>query len=453
MDFGLGIMSFTIACVLIGGLLGLVRGQNRSILRLILVLASAVVAFMMRETLVDMILGLEVQGQPLSAVINEALLSGASLPQQLVNFINMIIEILITTIVFIIVFGALSFVTWLILFQILKIFVRPSKKGKKAGVGLLIGIVQGLVVAFLFCVPITGFIGQFAKISDTLVSITFEPEEAAVETISSDLSLLSSDGEQYVITLEGEGNEGGEQGDMEGMMSDIQNVLGDTLKKITESPVVKFYNSIGDWYFGMLTTVEDANGNKVTLEETTNVLVVVSSLTVDVFQIEDTIKDLVDPEADPSAKLSAVGDVLVKIGTTVDKLGENGERMFDELLDGVKELLIPEDEEMSPEVENAINNLKVENLKLESVGNAFHALSNYVDNVEDPEEEVHITEEDAEAIVVALHENTFILDMIGESQIVEIDSTDKETFTQAIEGIEGITAEEKEKLYNLFNLD
>ena len=126
MDFGLVIISFTIACALIGGLLGLIRGQNRSILRLILVLASAVVAFMMRETLVDMILGLEVQGQPLSAVINEALLSGASLPQQLVNFINMIIEILITTIVFIIVFGALSFVTWLILFQILKIFFLRS---------------------------------------------------------------------------------------------------------------------------------------------------------------------------------------------------------------------------------------------------------------------------------------------------------------------------------------
>ena len=447
MDFGLIIIALTVACALIGGLLGLIRGQNRAILRLILVIASVVAAFMLRETIVDLILGIEIQGQTLSAFINDTLVNGASIPQELVNFINMIIEMLIMVIVFLVVFGVLSFLTWLILFPILKIFVKKGKK-KHALVGLGVGILQGLLVAFLICVPVTEFVGQFAKISGALADMTAGTEQAAVEDVS-DLSLLSSDGDKYAVTLEGEG---GEQGGDQGMMPDIQNLFGDAMKDVGESPVVKFYNSIGGWYFDMLTTVEDTNGNKVTLEGTTNVLVVISNLTVEVLNIEESVKDLSDPEADASTRLSAVGDILVNIGNTVNQLDESGEQMLDELLDGVKELIVPEGSDTSPEVKAALDNLKVENLKLESVGNAFHALSNYVDNVEDPEAEVHITEDDAEAIVVALHENTFILDIIGEAQIVEIDSTDKETFTQAIDDIEDISAEEKEKLYNLFNL-
>ncbi len=454
MGFGLGIICFTIACVLFGGLLGLLRGQNRSILRLVLVVISAVVAFFLRQTFVDMLLGFEVEGQSVSSVINEALLSSVELPQQIVSFINMIIEILIGTIVFILVFSVLNFLSWLIVFPILKIFVRPSKNGKKRGVGLIFGLVQGLAVAFLFCVPVTGFVGQFAKIADTIANIMPDssggPSSASVEDelaplSASDTTVFSASGDQYVVAYEGES--------ADDVINTAKNALTETLKGIIDSPVVKFYNSVGGWYFDALTTVTDEEGHKVNINTTTDVLVVMSELTTDVFDVEGAIRDIVESDADPKTVLSSLGDVLLNVDGTINQLDENGKKMFDDILDGVKELIAPEGSDVSPEIREALDNLTVENLNLESVGNAFHSLSKYVDNLENEEVEVNIELEDAQNIVEAIHENSFIMDMIGNETILEVDEEDHKTFTDAINNIEGITEQEKQQLLNMFKIN
>ena len=122
MGLGFGVLSFTAMCIAVGGLLGALRGQNRSITRLILVIACAFVAFFLRETFTDMILGIDVGGKTLLESLNESLLSGTAIPEQIAGFITTIVEILIGTIVFIVVFALLKFASWLVLFQILKLF-------------------------------------------------------------------------------------------------------------------------------------------------------------------------------------------------------------------------------------------------------------------------------------------------------------------------------------------
>ena len=142
----LGVLGFTALCLFFGFVLGLMRGRNRSILRLILVVASVVCAVAFKDTVVEILMNYEYEGQTIRAALSSLFTdSGVSIPASLETLIFTLIEIIVGVVVYFVLFFVLKFVSWLILFPILKIFVRRGKK-KRVLLGGLVGLIQGFVV-------------------------------------------------------------------------------------------------------------------------------------------------------------------------------------------------------------------------------------------------------------------------------------------------------------------
>ena len=119
------ILALTLIPIIVDGLLGLIRGRNRSILRLILVIISAVIAIFAIKPIIGSVMSAEVEGQPLKDFVASQLLQGGNeFPTELADLIFMIIEMFVSVILYFVVFLVVKFITWLIVFPILKIFVK-----------------------------------------------------------------------------------------------------------------------------------------------------------------------------------------------------------------------------------------------------------------------------------------------------------------------------------------
>ncbi len=440
----LGVLLFTILSVLFGFVLGLIRGTGRSIARLILIVLCAVGALFLKDVITDAILGLQIEGQTIPQLIQSALAKeGQAFPTELVDFIISFASLMVGIIAYFICFIALQGITWLIVFQILKIFIKKNKN-KGTLVGGLIGLVQGFIVAFAICAPLTGLFVQLDKISTSFDALMPTPEQAEVSADGFISNEIVVDGQTFNISFE-ESNEG-----QEPPIPEVINATVD-LKPYIQSPVGKFYIAIGNWYYQKVATIIDADGDKITLEATTSVLSTMVNLVSDVQEMSGAIDKLSDPNVTESEALSSIGEVLIGVGENFDEMGEEGKVIFEELLDGIKEFVVPEGSTEVPEdVKEFVDNLTVEDLNLKSAGEAFVALSHYADN--ESEILAEITEEDAKAIVKGISDNSFVMDLIGETTILDVPSEDKEVFASAIESLTDISEEDKQTLYSMFNI-
>lgn len=158
----LGVTAFII---LVSIIMGMVRGTGRSLVRLALVVFSAVAALLIFRKITDILLpylmNITIQGQTVEAFLT-AMFADMDFAKEKVD---QLISIIIGVIVYLIVFGLLQFLTWLIIFPIIKIFVKKSKKVRKAStlVGGAIGIVQAVVIIFAFVMPLMGFVGSLGN--------------------------------------------------------------------------------------------------------------------------------------------------------------------------------------------------------------------------------------------------------------------------------------------------
>ena len=210
----MGILIFTLVSLLFGALYGRMRGRNRAILRLALIVLSVVLAILLRGTVVDAIMGINVGDGTIKESMSSAF--GDSLPESMQSLIFALVEIMIGLMAFFLLFIALQFVTWLILFPILKIFVKKGEN-KRKGAGALVGLAQGLVIAFVICAPLTGILVQIDKI-------------ASIEMNGKPLVKLPEE-------------------------------LG--ISEFVSSAPGKVYNSTGGWFFNVVSSTKDENGNKV----------------------------------------------------------------------------------------------------------------------------------------------------------------------------------------------
>lgn len=166
MDISIIVIILLAVALLFGTLFGMMRGRNRSILRLILIIgciAGAVCLVpMIKEIVMEIDTGKGTLGEMLTAMEGEG---GGNVPQEMLD-ISSALMTAISLLIFILVFNVLRFVSWLIIFPICKIFVKKDLI-KKKGFGAIIGLVQGLVIAFAVLVPLNGLIGELHTISST----------------------------------------------------------------------------------------------------------------------------------------------------------------------------------------------------------------------------------------------------------------------------------------------
>ncbi|MBR2614276.1 MAG: CvpA family protein [Clostridia bacterium] len=407
-DLSLIVTVLSIVIVLFAFILGLIRGRNRSILRFIFVVISAVVAILLRKTVVDFIMGLQINGDTIPNTILSSISTGAvAIPDSLNNLLLALIEIIIGLVAYYLVFWVVLFLTWLIIYPIFKLFI---KKGKKKGVlfGGLVGIIQGVVVAILSLAPVSGLILEVNKISH-------------IQLQGKDLFTIPAD-------------------------------IG--VEKYLNSTVYKIYDKTGYWLFDMMSTTDYEGIEDLKLGEiidTTASVMKVAGLVGDISgNIQNMNPDLSTPQTQV-ATMKSIGDTLIEVGTNLDNLSENSKALVNSLIDVVKDLIVPEGETLPPEIDGALNDFVVGHFDLVGAGNAIKGIATYIEKKTSDEftNDEPLSQLEVNAIVNGLASNPFLIHMIagtnGDGKLTDVSTENEGLFETAIDSTT-LTQEDKDAL-------
>ncbi len=410
------VLAFTALSLAFGALYGCVRGRNRAILRLAIILVCIATAVIARGFVVEKLMAIEISGgKSIQGMLEEAFTSGdVNIPDQLKDLVFTLVQIIGGLIVFFVLFFVLR-VASEILFMILKIFVKKGQK-KRKGIGALIGLLQGAIIAFVVCAPITGMLSQVNKVSNIKINdkALFElPEEIGIS--------------DYL-----------------------------------DSPAGKIYNTTGNWFFNLVSSGETADGKDVSIEDTVDIVVAVSGIADTVTNLTTKLENInedMTPE-ETITTMKDIGNSLVDIGKSINGLSTDAKEMVNTMMDSVKELISDQaGEDMPPEVEEILNDFDIDDINLEATGKAINGIASFIEKTElNPETAEPVTQQEVNDIVNGLAENQFVLDLIssaseGESvSLIEIEDENYQTlFTNAIESTT-LDAEGKDMLLNLFGL-
>ncbi len=244
MKLDIYILIVTITTVAVGLLLGFLRGSRRAVLRLLLVLLCVVGAYFLKDVVTGLLMKTDIQGQTVEQMIIGMLPAEM---QGMGDAIMPLVTVIISVVSFLLCFGLLLFVTWAILFPILKIFVKKGKK-KHALVGGIVGAVQGVAVAFVMCVILNGL---FVNVGNVMAAM----EQEQPETNAS-----------IFLTAEADGNA---SGDGQQSAADISQLIT-SINEYKQSGISKMYSKFGDKAFDLVASVkmtnEDGETEKITLK-------------------------------------------------------------------------------------------------------------------------------------------------------------------------------------------
>lgn len=383
------ILVLTAACLLFGFILGIKRGFSRSLLRMLLVILCAVGAWFARAALTDLVLDLEIQGRTVAETIKEAL-SSADLPESVMSLLDSLVRILVGVVLFLVSFMALQLVSWMIIFPLLKLFLKRHPKKKHRITGMLLGVVQGAFVAYVICFPLTGLLVQFDKVAQ-----------------------LEMNGEKIIN-------------------------LGVDLKvgEYVESPLGEIYVKAGDKLFKMMTVQENENGS-VSLDSATSAVVAAVKVGNEVTSISKALEGATGITADNAA---AIADSFKNIDAVKNDLDDDSAKLLNDVLKdtafslGGGDITIPDD-------------FDFKEVNFTAAGDAIVEIEKYIN----PENTEELSEESVSVIVNGLAENEIIVDALGSGELASVKEEDKETFITAIDN-SNASDEYKEKIKNLLGL-
>lgn len=291
------VLVFTALPIIVGALLGLKRGLNRSLLRLIIVGASILAAWLLRDTLTDQIMNLQLGGQSVKQSFEAQF---AENPEML-KLVLPIVEIIIGVITFLFTFIILKLAS-LIIFWLLCIVVRPGKL-KNRMLGLAVGAVQGILVAYFICVPLTGLVDTVDKASQidlsgmtsssARVSDSLSINEVYAQSFGLNVKGVSAYGAEGDLT-DGYPGEDDQASDAAAPSSDSESLIPDELKPIVEifaaykkTALYKIYNGVEFGTYKSLTTVKDDAGKPVTLDVQIDAVVALSKMAKNAQKLKD----------------------------------------------------------------------------------------------------------------------------------------------------------------------
>ncbi len=430
--FTMGVLGFTLISVLIDSLLGLLRGRNRAILRLILVVVSAVASIFLIDVFVPIIMDIKFGGTSLKELISQMFTGDSgNIPEKLQVVIASLVEVIIGIIVYFLIFGILKFITWALIYPICKIFVKKGAKKRKL-FGMLIGLLEGVIVSFLICAPVTGLVKEVDK-----------------------LSQISMNGKQLLPIPEEVG---------------IQDYADSTLFKI--------YDKTGKWYYELVSSKKDANGNDISLSDTIDVVVTTTEVANKAQDLGDGVKNITKDDATPQDRvdgLNQIGGSLIDIDESINNLDDGGKQLLKELIESVIDMAVSGGEgegsgdgsgdgsgesSLPPEVTEFIENIDFDDLSLKETGEAVQGIATYIEKTTSGFEKYgeEVTQEEVSSIINGIGENAFILDMIGGEgddvpTLIQVEAENQAKFENAISANDKLTSEDKDMLRKLFGLD
>ncbi len=181
---GLVVPGFILLLTLYGAFLGMLRGRKKAGFRLILILICFLISLFAIGPVLNMGAG-EALGDPtvadmLGQEVTELL---QALPALLPFAIAMV-----KPIVFMVVFLALTIVTYFIYFIVTLFFRRPKKRQRK--LGALLGAIQGLVVAVLILAAPFGYLSLAANTMDKMIDALPEGDESMAELVEANEEII-----------------------------------------------------------------------------------------------------------------------------------------------------------------------------------------------------------------------------------------------------------------------
>ena len=412
----LSILGFSALALLFGMLVGFLRGANRAWLRLGLIVLTIVLAFLLRPVVYNTVIDLEFVvdeqqttmslGDVITNAITDAL--GDDVPASINDLVFALTEIMIGLVAFFMLFVVIRLVSWLILFPILKIFVKKGER-RRRGIGALVGLLQGALIAFVICAPITGLFVQTDKISkiefqgSNLVEI---PEEIGLG--------------EYLVSAPG-----------------------------------KVYTKSGSWFFNLLTSAKTESGTKVTIEDTCDILSTSAVIADKLENLTSDLQGITKEDATPEERidsLKAVGNALVEVGNSIDSLSTDAKIIAKEIISEFAASFGGEGSEIPEELAEILENIDFERIDLGAAGGALNAIATIIEK----DGSAPISADEATAIVDGIAQNVFLIDIfIPESEdvpvLLELSEQDASTVESAISS-SSLSNEHRDLLRNLLGL-
>lgn len=388
MKLDLYILIVTIVTVAVGLLLGLMRGSRRAVLRLLLVLLCVVGAYFLKDVVTGALMQLNIQGQTVEQIII------GMLPAEMQSMSDVampLVTVIMSVISFLLCLSALLFVTWAILFPILKIFVKKGKK-KHALVGGIVGAVQGVAVAFVMCVILNGL---FVNIGNVMAAM--ENEQQPETTASVKFLAMETDG-----SSSGDGSGDGSQS------AEQMQQLAAAFKEYQASGISQMYSKIGGKAFDLVASVkmtnEDGEVEKVTLKGQIDAVSGLLKLAKNAEKLQN-INFGNDGIVGCADSIKEVFDLLDGINKD---LNDESRKTLNRVVESVAENLLP------PDLPVDITVIDFTTVDFAAEGQIISDLSAYAGKTD------AITDEDAEDIVKKVTESNLIIPLLTSTGDIDL---------------------------------
>lgn len=390
------VLGITAFFLLFGTLFGLKRGAVRSAVRLGIVAIAFLVAWLCKKEYVTAILEFEMEGQSLGAVLTEGLGEAGALA----GIITPLVESLLGVVLFITVFITLKVITAFVFF-IIGFFLPKGKRG----VGAVIGLLQGALIAFAICAPLNGLFCNVGQI----LSLEVNGEALLPAETQAEMKEAGVDFDAY-----------------------------------RESAVSKLYTAIGGGFYNDLASSETEDGKSVSLSGAVEAVEAVTKFA----GVIESIGSI-----DISDGLTA--ENREDLRTTFKELNDIKNGMSTEAKDTVNALIssvISEaagEEELPEEVTGMLESFDFSTVDFEREGDVFINLMDYAEN--EGSGEVTATE-----LVNSLAESTMIVPMVEsmidteEGSDLGISDAQKSEISAAIDQLED--TDKAESLRKIFGI-
>ena len=252
----IAMMVFTALPIVCGLLFGLLRGSRYSIARLIVVAVCLIAALLLRQPVTEWVMGLNVGGQTIEQSIVSAMPEEMS---ALGDTVVIFVKLLASAVLFVLLFGVTRLLTALILGPILKAIVNRRSKGVLGGG--LIGLVQGVLVALVICIPLSGVMTEMNSVLQNESLKEMQSTTAYVTTIDRFADVDPNAGETDGGGTADGGMTDGEQGN-ENTVAEID--IAAMLDEYSNSTLGKLYTSVGAKPFELVSSMT-VDGKKYTL--------------------------------------------------------------------------------------------------------------------------------------------------------------------------------------------
>lgn len=453
----LAFLVMTGLCVAVSVLFGLGRGLNRALLRLVIIILCAVLAFALRGMVIDKVLGTQIGEE---GTVQDMIIS--MIPEDYQNLGDMAIDfakVIVNAFVFMALFFVLQLFTWIFIFPICKLFIRSGEKKamggslkdvknkdrvgfakKRKGFGALVGLAQGVVIAICLIMPLGAMVYQadraIVAISDMNSSGTLTQAYASADEYGD-----YDDNPDY--------NGGGSSDSGEEL---IPAEIADMLHGFANSAIGKFYGNTCLPLFDSITAVKTENG-KLTFSGIIDVVSEVPTLMERFEGLTEAFESLGELDWNDPHSLDALRDAMAALDDFNDQLPPAAKTAINTVVSGVVKSMAEnvvgdsEDSQIMSAFMKAIDKTLEEtpftDIKFAAEIDVMQNLMNSINDITTAD---NINEEHIGGLLDAMADSTLILPImenldLNEMGVEEMDEETKEVvgeqLDQLVNGDEG----------------